>query len=92
MRVDLKKGIIEVENGFGYTNLDKYRFKYEVLKNGLVIKTGTVDVNLAPQSKKQVQLELPKMATEDGEEYLLNVFAYTKEGTEVLPQNFEVAT
>ena len=47
--VDLKQGIIEVENGFGYTNLDQYLFKYEVLENGLVIKTGTVDIKLESQ-------------------------------------------
>jgi beta-galactosidase len=89
--VDLKKGIIEVENGFGYTNLDKYLFKYEVLKNGLVIKSCAINISLAPQSKKQVQIELPKLNVEDGVEYLLNVFAYTKEGMELLPQNFEIA-
>jgi beta-galactosidase len=88
---DLKKGIIEVENGFGYTNLEKYNFRYEVLKNGLVIKSGTIAISLAPQSKKKVQLELPKLTTEYGVEYLLNIYAYTSEGTEVLPQNFEVA-
>jgi beta-galactosidase len=89
--VDLNKGIIEVENGFSYTNLDNYLFKYEVLENGLVIKTGTIDVNLAPQSKKQIQLELPKLTAKDGVEYLLNIYAYTRKGTDVLPQNFEVA-
>lgn len=89
--IDLKKGIIQVENGFGYTNLDKYLFKYEVLENGLVIKTGTVDVRLAPLSKKQVQLELPKLPAKDGVEYLLNIFAYTRVGSEIFPQNFEVA-
>nr|WP_294927724.1 glycoside hydrolase family 2 TIM barrel-domain containing protein [uncultured Flavobacterium sp.] len=91
--VDLKKGLIEVENGFGYTNLDKYLFKYEVLKNGLIVKSGKININLAPLSKKQVQLEidLPKLSTENGVEYLLNIFAYTKAGNEVLPQNFEVA-
>lgn len=89
--VDLNKGIIEIENGFGYTNLNNYLFKYEVLENGVVIKTGTIDVNLAPQSKKQIQLELPKLVAKDGVEYFLNVYAYTLKGTEVLPQNFEVA-
>jgi beta-galactosidase len=89
--IDLNKGIIEIENGFGYTNLDNYLFKYEVLENGVVIKTSTIDVNLAPQSKKQIQLELPKLIAKDGVEYLLNVYAYTLKGAEVLPQNFEVA-
>ncbi|WP_281297528.1 glycoside hydrolase family 2 TIM barrel-domain containing protein [Flavobacterium limnophilum] len=89
--LDLKKGLIQVENGFGYTNLDKYLFKYEVLKNGLIVKSGTINLSLAPQSKKQVQIGLPKISAEKGVEYLLNIFAYTKEGNEVLPQNFEVA-
>ena len=89
--VDLKKGLIQVENGFGYTNLDKYLFTYEVLKNGLVVKSGTINLSLASQSKKQVQLELPNISAEDGVEYLLNIFARTKMGNEVLPQNFEVA-
>ncbi len=89
--VDLKNGIIEVENGFGYTNLEEYLFKYEILKNGLAIKTGTIDIHLKPQSKKKIQLELPKILAEEGVEYLLNIFAYTKEGTEVMPQNFEIA-
>ena len=89
--IDLKKGIIQVKNGFSYTNLDKYLFKYEVLENGTVIKVGTVDVSLAPLSKKQVQLELPKLLAKDGVEYLLNIFAYTRVGSEIFPQNFEVA-
>ncbi|MEO7977570.1 glycoside hydrolase family 2 TIM barrel-domain containing protein [Flavobacterium sp.] len=88
---DLQKGIITVENGFGYTNLDNFIFKYEVLENGLVIKNGTIELNLAPQSKKEVQIGLPKLITKDGVEYLLNMYAYTRKGSEVLPQNFEVA-
>ncbi|MBS7256375.1 glycoside hydrolase family 2 TIM barrel-domain containing protein [Flavobacterium branchiicola] len=89
--IDLTKGIIEVENGFGYTNLNQYSFKYEVLKNGVAVKTGNIAIELAPQSKKQIKLELPKIVIEDGVEYLVNIFANTKYGTEVLPQNFEVA-
>ncbi|WP_348823710.1 glycoside hydrolase family 2 TIM barrel-domain containing protein [Flavobacterium aestuarii] len=89
--VDLNKGIIEVENGFGYTNLDNYIFKYEVLENGQVIKTGTIDINLAPLSKKEIQLELPKLTAKEGTEYLLNIYALTRHGSEVLPQNFETA-
>lgn len=89
--VDLNKGIIEIVNGFGFTNLDNYIFKYEVLENGLAIKTATIDVSIAPQSKKEIQLELPKLTAKDGTEYFLNMFAYTRYGSEVLPQNFEVA-
>jgi len=89
--IDLEKGIIKVENNFAYTNLDKYLFSYEVLEKGKVIKQGNLDINLPPQSQKQVQLQLPARSGKDGFEYFLNVFAYTRIGTEILPQHSEVA-
>ncbi|MCE5331205.1 MAG: DUF4981 domain-containing protein [Bacteroidales bacterium] len=89
--IDLGKGIISVENGFGYTNLDNYLFKYEVLENGKVIKSGSLDIKLAPQSKKQITLELPELQSKDGVERALNIFAYTRYGSEALPQGHEVA-
>ncbi|MEI8085129.1 MAG: glycoside hydrolase family 2 TIM barrel-domain containing protein [Paludibacter sp.] len=86
-----EKGLITVANEFHYTNLQNYEFKYEVLKNGAVIKSGSFDINLAPESQKQVQLALPEMPADDGTEYFLNVFAYTRVGSEVVPQGHEVA-
>lgn len=89
--VDVKKGIIEVQNDFGYTNLSEYIFKYEVLKNGKVIKEGVLNVALNPLSKKQIKIELPQINSIAGEEYLLNVFALTKVETEILPKGHEIA-
>ncbi|GGF05620.1 glycoside hydrolase family 2 TIM barrel-domain containing protein [Flavobacterium limi] len=89
--VDIKKGIIEIINDFGFTNLNKYHFKYQILENGKSIKEGTIAVDLNPKSKKQFKIDLPKLQAKEGVEYLLNVFAYTKTGSELLPQNFEIA-
>ena len=89
--VQPEKGLITVANGLHYTNLKNYTFAYEVLKNGVVMKSGAFDVNLAPESEKQVQLAMPEMPLADGVEYLLNVYAYTRFGTEVIPQGHEVA-
>ncbi|WP_243349220.1 glycoside hydrolase family 2 TIM barrel-domain containing protein [Parabacteroides sp. FAFU027] len=86
-----EKGIIEVDNEFHYTNLQDYIFKYEVLKNGESIKEGSFDLNLDPDSQKQVQLEMPEMPAKDGVEYLLNVYALARNGSEVIPQGHEVA-
>jgi len=86
-----EKGLITVANELHHTNLQNYTFGYEVLKNGEVIKTGAFDINLAPESEKQVQLAIPEMSVADGVEYLLNVFAYTRYGSEVVPQGHEVA-
>jgi len=89
--VQPEKGLITVANEFHYTNLKDYTFGYEVLKNGEMIKQGTFDLNLAPESEKQVQLAMPAMPAADGTEYFLNVFAYTRTGSEVIPQGHEVA-
>jgi Beta-galactosidase/beta-glucuronidase len=86
-----EKGLITVENDLHYTNLKDYTFGYEVLKNGEVIKTGIFDVNAAPESEKQVQLAMPNMPTSNGVEYLLNLYAYTRNGSEVIPQGHEMA-
>jgi beta-galactosidase len=86
-----EKGLIAVENDFHYTNLRNYELNYEVLKNGEVIKTGSFNLDLAPESEKQVQLEMPDMPAADGVEYFLNVFATTRVGTDVIPQGHEVA-
>ncbi|MDR7211705.1 glycoside hydrolase family 2 TIM barrel-domain containing protein [Flavobacterium piscis] len=89
--VDAKNGVIEITNDFGFTNLNQYHFKYQILENGKSIKVGTMNVALNPKSKKQFKIDLPKLQSKEGVEYLLNVFAYTKTGSEMLPQNFEIA-
>ncbi|KFC58920.1 beta-galactosidase [Flavobacterium gilvum] len=89
--VDIKNGIIQIINDFGFTNLNTYNFKYEVLENGKIIKEGTIDVALSPKSKKDFKIDLPKIVSKPGVEYLLNVFACTKIGSEIVPQNFEIA-
>lgn len=89
--VQPQKGLIAVVNEFHYTDLQNYIFKYEVLKNGEVIKEGNFDLNLKPESQKQVQLTMPDMPAQEGVEYYLNVYAYTRYGSEIIPQNHEVA-
>ena len=89
--IDAKNGVIEIINDFGFTNLNNYNFKYQVLENGKIIKEGSIVVHLNPKSKKQFTIDLPKLQSKQGVEYLLNVFAYTKIGSELLPQNFEIA-
>lgn len=90
-KVDLAKGWIDVKNEYYYTNLDRFSFKYQLLKNGEIIKEGTFDVNLAPQSIQKIKLPIPVVTPKAGEEYLLNLFAYTKNASEIIPANYEVA-
>ncbi|WP_035645120.1 glycoside hydrolase family 2 TIM barrel-domain containing protein [Flavobacterium sp. ASV13] len=89
--VDVKNGVIKITNDFGFTNLSSYSFNYQVLENGKVIKEGQIEVDLNPKSEKEFKIDFPKITAKPGFEYLLNVFANTKTGSELMPQNFEIA-
>lgn len=89
--IDLKHGKVEVINNFSYTNLNTYHFKYQVLKNGEIIKEGTVQLDLKPRNRKQIQLEIPVLDAKSGSEYFLNIFAFTKNASELLPAGHEIA-
>jgi beta-galactosidase len=88
---DVAKGSITIENIYDFTNLDQYSFKWEILSNGKLFKEGTFDVSLAPHLKKEVQLMLPMVKALEGTEFYLNVYAYSKNATAMLPAGFEVA-
>lgn len=86
---DLSKNSITVKNLFDFTNLDQYRFKWELYKSGDKISEDTFAVSLAPHEAKDIVLNVPTV-TPDAE-YFLNVYAYTKTATELVPANFEIA-
>jgi beta-galactosidase len=82
---DLQKGVITVINEFAFTNLNQFRFQWELMKNGVKTHQGDFLVDLAPLSNKDVQLNLPQVDVKDGEEYCLNVYAITIKSTDVVP-------
>jgi len=88
---DVSKGLISVENLFDFTNLDQYNFKWEMYLNGEKVKDGTFVVSLAPHQKKDVKLQLPQFKASAGSEFFLNVYAYTKSATEMIPVGHEIA-
>jgi beta-galactosidase len=88
---DLSSGIISVENSYDFTNLDQYSFKWEQYKDGEKIREGNFAVDLAPRSQKEISLPSDAVTTSNDGEYFLNVFAFTKNATELVPANHEVA-
>jgi beta-galactosidase len=82
---DLQKGIITIINEFAFTNLNQYRFQWELMKNGVKTHQGDFLVELAPLSNKDVQLNIPQVDVKDGEEYVLNIYAITIKSTDVVP-------
>lgn len=87
---DLSKGIISVRNRYDFTNLNVYDFIWEIYRNGEKYSAGDFKVDLQPHAEKEVKLNLPVIA-EDGNEYFLNLYAYTKVATDLIPAHYEVA-
>ena len=86
---DISAGIITVRNLFDFTDLDQYSFKWELYKNGEKIKEENFNVSLAPHQQKDIQFSLPVTSTDA--EYFINVYAYTKNSTELVPAGHEIA-
>lgn len=88
---DLNKGIITIENSYDFTNLDQYNFKWEQYRDGKKVAEGNFAVELVPHSSKEITLPSSAIKTSNDGEYFLNVFAFTKNATELVPANHEVA-
>lgn len=90
---DIEKGIITVINDFKFTDLtnNNYYYKWQLIKNGDATSEGTFEVAIPADTRKDVKLDIPAIIPEDGTEYYLHVFAYSKEDTPFVPAGFEVA-
>ncbi len=88
---DIQKGVITLTNEFCFTNLSEYQFKWEILKNGEKSYEGNFVVELAPLQSKDVQLKLPRISVDRGDEYLLNIYVLTRKTTEFIPAGHIIA-
>ncbi len=88
---DAGKGMFTVENQFGFTDLSQYSYKWQLFKNGVMQQEGDFELALAPHQTKDLTLPLPAVSPKDGEEYFLNVFAYTKTAQPFVPAGHEIA-
>ncbi|WP_028374983.1 glycoside hydrolase family 2 TIM barrel-domain containing protein [Leeuwenhoekiella sp. MAR_2009_132] len=79
---------LNVTNEYNYTNLDQFSFKWNLLKDGVSVKTGEFNVSAEPNTQESVQLDLPEMLQG---EYFLDVYAYTTKASALIPAGFEMA-
>lgn len=87
---DIAKGRVNVENHFLSTNLSDYDFRWTLLENGRQVKTGSFTVDLAPG--RQTVVTIPGLAvTDPAAEYYLDIYAYTRNGSAIIPAGHEVA-
>lgn len=87
---DIDNGVITVRNRHDFLSTDGYDFIWQLYSDGTKIKEGKFQVAVEPHRQKDIRLDLPELKN-DGSEYFLNVYAYTKESEGLLPAHFEVA-
>lgn len=89
---DVQKGLITISNGFDFTNLSDYQFEWKLYQNGLLVKSDKFSVDVAPHQQKDVQLQVPNYKVGEGNEFYLNLSAYSLKANGVLAAGHEVAT
>lgn len=88
---DLANGIIDIKNWYFFRDLSNYKLNWEVIANGDVVESGTMEtIEITPQAKKAVKIPF-KTAYKNGVEYFLNVAAVLKSDEALLDAGHIVA-
>lgn len=89
--LNLNMGEIEIRNKYSFTNLSEFNFKWEVVADGQVLKSGEIsDLELAPNTSKKLLLDV-KVDVQPATEYFLNISASLKNNKGILPAGTKIA-
>ncbi|HSC53831.1 MAG TPA: glycoside hydrolase family 2 TIM barrel-domain containing protein [Phnomibacter sp.] len=88
---DIAKGIVTVRNDFNFTNLSGYAFKWQLFRNGEAVHTDSFQLSVAPHQQEDITLNIPSSKTSAAGEYFINIAAYTKNATALIPAASEIA-
>lgn len=89
--LDPNKGLVEIKNGYDFSNLNQLRFSWALLKDGVEAATGELPVlDIAPYAAKPLALQLPALEAANSE-YHLNLYARYDGDHEFIPKGHVVA-
>ncbi len=88
---NFKTGKVKVTNEYFFTNLNKFKIRWELFKDGNIIKEDTIlTVDVAPGASKVIDLSLPEIDLNSGE-YALNLIAQTDTELPLLTKGYPIA-
>ena len=88
----MDEGTVQIHNKLDFLNLNRFRFEWEIYKNGVQIAKGELpEIDVDPYDSLQVSIPLSTHIRQDGNEYSVNFFAKTKEAAPLVPENHTVA-
>ncbi len=88
---EIRENSFLISNEYHFTNLDKFKFEWELLAGGIKTISGELqplDVKAGENIKVHVPL---KNSINDSEEYILNIYAYSKNEIGLVPAGHKVA-
>ena len=89
--VNAAVGKFNITNRFYFTTSDDYNITYNVTRNGMKVKSGKVNVQLAPQETKEVTIDLPEIKADNVDEYFVNFEFAQKNASKLVPAGYVVA-
>lgn len=90
--VDLEKGEVLVKNELSFIDLSKFYFVWDLKKNGVSVEKGSFRLNTPAMSDQKVNIPFKtNIAPQAGEEYLLDITAYTNTTQPLVSKDYPVA-
>ena len=90
--VDLKIGKVELENRYDFLNLNQFDLYWQILKDGQIVETGTIDLpNVAPNKNTELTIRF-KTSLDTNCEYFLNLNVRLKKDCVWAKAGHDVAT
>lgn len=90
--IDMPNGLFRLTNRAYFTDSKPYRFHYTVTAGAKPVRTGTLTVDLAPQSSTEVKVPVEGLKPQPGVEYFVNFRVTATASDGVLPAGYEVAS
>ncbi len=90
--VDLKNGLIAVENRFYFRTLSHIKMLWDITADDVVLAVGEEQLSAEPQKKQMLTLALPEISPNAETEYYLNIRFVNTEKTLYSEAGHEIAT
>ncbi len=89
--VNAGEGKFKITNRFYFINTDDYSLKYNITRNGVKIKNGSIPLQLAPQASKEISLDIPAIKADNSDEYFVNFEFVLDKASLLVPKGHIVA-
>lgn len=88
---DLKNGVFEVFNRFYFKNLKDYSIDYQITANGKMVRSGKFNYDIAPQTTKEVSINVAGLNPMPDTEYFVNFHITSTKAEGLIPRGHVIA-